>query len=194
MQIPVAIVQNRPNNIGYLLQAKSGQYTQILPGANSTSSTGTINQGRTIPFAFFDSIVITEVYINVTTQIASSVIRLGIYMSDSLGLPSNLLSDFGTVDTSTTGEKSILSLSQNLDGGILYHFCWVPQGGASAPSCSAAKPLFQGGPATTRAYTDHNYGALSTTTISGILPNTFPWAGTIGPASPSPPVIFAKIA
>jgi hypothetical protein len=178
---------------GDLLQAKSGNYTQLLASANSTGAVGTVNQARTFPFAFAGAVTLTEVRVNVTTAIASSVIRIGIYSSDSFGLPGTLLADFGTVDSSTTGEKTIASLSQALAAGTGYHLCIVTQGGASAPSCSVSNRPVAGGPSTTTNYTDPRWGAFSTTTISGALPGTFPWSDTLGPGSPFPTLVLVKV-
>lgn len=59
---------------------------------------------------------------------ASNTWRLGLY-SDNNGYPGSLLADFGTIDASTTGQKTI-SVSQVVNDGI-YWTALVEQGGAA---------------------------------------------------------------
>lgn len=68
---------------------------------------------------------------NVVTNTASSTVRMGIYTNLN-GRPASLIVDAGTVDTSTTGVKSIV-ISEALDAGP-YWLAAVQQGAASAPT------------------------------------------------------------
>jgi hypothetical protein len=66
--------------------------------------------------------------LEVTTAVASSLARAGIY-ADSGGQPGTLLADLGTIDTSTIGVKNWTN-TQALTAGTQYWIIVVPQGAA----------------------------------------------------------------
>lgn len=65
--------------------------------------------------ASFDTFGIT-----VTTAVASSTIRMGVYVAGSDGYPSTLVQDMGTVDSSATGFRSFNPISLDLDAGAYW--------------------------------------------------------------------------
>jgi hypothetical protein len=85
-----------------------------------------------VPVYIPSSVTLDRLSIEVVTTPggAGSVVRLGIYNHNSAtNLPSSLLVDAGTVDTTTTGTKEA-TISQTLSAGT-YWFCAVAQGSAS---------------------------------------------------------------
>ena len=100
------------------------------------TSTTTVVDARVyfIPMEVVNPCTISDIGIEVVTTPGGtgSVVRLGIYYDDGTNLPATLLADFGTVDTTTTGLKSITSLAQVLAPG-LYWLAAVAQG-APTPS------------------------------------------------------------
>lgn len=72
-----------------------------------------------------ERVTITRIGCEVTTEAASTSIRLGIYKMSG-GIPTELVLDAGTIDSSTAGEKEI-TISQTLDAGV-YSFACVSDG------------------------------------------------------------------
>jgi hypothetical protein len=67
----------------------------------------------------------------VTTGVALSVVRLGVYAADpDSGLPTSLILDAGTVDSSSNGAKEI-TIAEALDGGVWY---WLASSSGHGPT------------------------------------------------------------
>ena len=103
----------------------------------STITTATFSQNRVYCYPLFiqESITIDRLGVECTTASASTTWRIGIYNSDSNGLPTTVVLDAGTVDTSTTGLKTI-TVNQTLAAG-LYFIAGVWQGGSASPTMRA---------------------------------------------------------
>lgn len=92
----------RPGN----KQRSAGWSTRVSQGADPGSAALTLNR------QFFWQIYVEapesfdRVGIYAAAIVAASSVRLGVY-ADSNGAPGGLLFDWGTVDTTTTGEKTI---------------------------------------------------------------------------------------
>lgn len=86
-------------------------YTGIAPGVLSLTQ----NRLHFIPFPCVEPTTWNRIGINVTTNQASAMARLGIY-NNSGGRPTSLVLDAGEVDCSTTGEKEA-TISQALSIG-----------------------------------------------------------------------------
>jgi hypothetical protein len=108
---------------------RSGYYYESKNGAQIITSLFTISRMLCVPVFISESITIDRIGAECVTAVASSTFRLGIYTSDSNGLPANLVLDAGTIDTSTTGAKTI-TISQTLTPG-LYYLTGCQQGGAT---------------------------------------------------------------
>lgn len=106
----------------------AGKYvTKIGTNATGSYSNGSM-KFQVIPI--FTTIVLEELSlndVNTTPGSTGSVIRFGVYSCDSSGVPSTLVSDLGTVATTTTGRKTISGLSITLTPGF-YAFAMVGQG------------------------------------------------------------------
>ena len=150
----------------------------------ATLTTGSFNQQNRLfayPVFIQESITLDRIATEcVTTAVASTTVRMGIYSADADGLPSTLVLDAGTVSTATTGLKAI-TISQTLSAG-LYFFAYVWQGGASSPTMRVtsrqgglwtpvASTTQQSDGYATQYYVDNITGALSTfgtpTVVSG---------------------------
>ena len=91
-----------------------------------------------VPFIVASACTITSVFTSVSSAVASSLIRFGVYSDSGSIYPGNLLADFGTVDSSGTGTKTISGLSQALSPQTVYWAAYNAYGGASSPSFSGA--------------------------------------------------------
>jgi hypothetical protein len=103
----------------------------------------------------------------VATLQASNTYRLGIYQDNGSGVPGALILDAGTIDASTTGQKSI-TISQSLSG--LIWLAAVEQGGSGGAQLFMYPNLDMSDLKVTGT---GNYGAIrsSSTSVSGGLPN-----------------------
>jgi len=110
----------------------------------------------------FDRIGIT-----VSTGAASSTVRLGIY-NDSSALPGTVLLDAGTIDASTTGDKTI-TITQTLTRGRWW-IVGVAQGGAPTLNTVTGVNPHVGKP--TAGASGHNI-AYHVTGVTGALPSPF---------------------
>lgn len=149
--------------------AMSGEYI-----SSPASSVSGITPGNgvlyLIPVNVPRIIDINNLAVNITVAgTAGSVVRLGIYNAgDNNDLPGNLLLDAGTVDTTTTGLKTI-AVTQRLYPGR-YWFAGVQQG---APATAAGFSMFIGASGSIPASVPA--GILSGrfgVGITGALPNT----------------------
>lgn len=93
-----------------------------------------------IPFVIYESTTFTKIGVSVTTLAASTGIRLGIYnYNNTYGYPGSLILDAGTIDSSTTGDKTI-SISQTLYDK--FWLCLISNGTPSIrTSYTVAPPL-----------------------------------------------------
>lgn len=82
---------------------------------------------------------IDRIAVGVTTGVASSAQRFGIYLPDAAGMPGTLVTDLGTVATTATGTAT-LTVAADLPPGLIY-FATVSQGGASGTTVNAADNL-----------------------------------------------------
>jgi hypothetical protein len=72
--------------------------------------------------------------VKVTTLQASNTFRLGLYNDDGTGNPGSLVVDGGTIDGSSTGDKSV-TISTAITQGM-YWAAIVEQGGAGGAKCA----------------------------------------------------------
>lgn len=60
-----------------------------------------------------------RIAINVTTAVAGSTVKLGLYADNGTGKPGALIADYGSVSTATTGAKT-LTISQAVPAGLVW--------------------------------------------------------------------------
>jgi hypothetical protein len=133
---------------------------------------------------------VTGLAIRATTQGgAGSVCRLGIY-NDAAGVPSTLLVDAGTVDTSTTGAKEA-TISQLISTSGWYWLACVSQVGTAPILCRTRLTDGSAGGITGafEALATHAYGRVKDS-VTGALPN--PAASITSGVSADPPRMVFK--
>lgn len=99
----------------------SGSYLsqQINASAFSTIAAAA-NRLDLFPFIPSREIVIDELAVEVTTLIAASQAKIGIYASDANGNPAALIAGSGNLDCSTTGAKTAAVGPLTLNAGTIY--------------------------------------------------------------------------
>lgn len=150
----------------------SGYYYTFLSAPSDTTASLSIGVGY--GGAYFPVSVATtfdRIGVEITTAVASSTVRLGIYNVVN-SLPTTLVLDAGTVDSSTTGAKEI-TISQTLQPG-LYLLLAAPQTGAS-PVGMRARSGGYGIPPPQAAISNSNYTGW-TASIAGAFPNSPSWS------------------
>lgn len=183
----------------YLAKIKTGSALYHVASAGASSGvTITLGTGasamKSTAFLVDRACTVQSLSVFVTTAVASSTIRLGIYADDGAGRPGSLLLDAGTVDSATTGFKELV-MSQVLTAG-LHWFGVAQQGGATAVSTSGVNAGTHGpwnvkstssGDASnmlTFGYTGYKMNG----TVAGALPSTWTFPGD--PMSGSAAVAF----
>jgi hypothetical protein len=109
---------------------RSGYFYEAQIGSVISTSTFTINRLFYVPFFLQESITMDRIGAECTSAVASSTFRLGLYNADADGLPASLVFDAGTIDTSSTGLKTI-TISQTVSTPGLYFLAYAQQGGAT---------------------------------------------------------------
>lgn len=157
--------------------------TWITTTGGSTSS-GQPANGRfyASPIALTSGVTATSLAINVNTAgSAGSVMRLGIYADDGTTTPSTLILDAGTVDTSTSGSKSI-TINQTLPAGV-YWLVSVSQGSATTQPTLSTIGGNTPGLALSNNGMSNGAAALSAdSSTTGALPANAPGMGSNGAA------------
>lgn len=129
--------------------------------------------------------VLTAIGVNVTTAgAAGTVIRMGIYTTgttgQSSGRPLTLVTDYGTIDASTTGYKEVTGLTQVLTEGP-YWVGAVAQGVTTPnPVLSGITPRPQGNPVGQSACLGNSVSGLYMNGVTGALAGTFAQSGQTG--------------
>jgi len=150
---------------------RSTYWYEAKNGSQIVTNTYTINRMVFTPVFIQENITLDRIGAECTSLVASSTYRLGIYNADSNGVPSTLVIDAGTIDTSSTGAKSI-TISQSLSAG-LYYLVGCQQGGATN--------------AIMRAYHNiiGNFAPIANTSMSTTLYNTSYAQDSVSGAFPS---------
>ncbi len=162
-----------------------------VPGSGS-SSTGT--NLIAIPFNIYKSTTFTKIGMSVTTGAASSQIRLGIYNANNYGgAPGTLVLDAGTIDSSTTGDKTI-TISQTLYGK--YHLVFIANIAAIVRTLGTVSPsdvnAWIGTGSITTTNSNSSY-SISPSTYFSALPSSFSYPFTSAPSSLSNYLIYLQV-
>lgn len=146
-------------------------YWRLVLGGNITTSTHAIGAERAQLIELPGGTVLQNIAINVATLGASSVVRLGARSDSTLGMPGTLLADFGTVDTTATGIKTLaISFTVPAHGRLWLTAC--AQVG-SAPVLSARQPAGSDCDFTDSTIVTTVPVAIFQTGITGALPASF---------------------
>jgi hypothetical protein len=168
---------------------KTGHWYSPTPGNNASTQ-----QAEAVldlqPFWISQSVTLTGIACEVSVAgDTTAVARLGIYEDDGTGYPGALLLDAGTVDTTSTGTKSIV-ISQAVTPG-LYWLGLAPQGiavtRASFRSNSGTRMI---GITNTNTNGASILTAFRNSLVIGALPN--PFSATVA-LSGAAPYAFIKV-
>jgi hypothetical protein len=127
----IALKYANPWQITY----RSGYFYESTTGGTINTSQFTRNRLHVQPLFINQSITIDRIGAECTAAVASSTYRLGIYSANSNGVPTSLILDAGTIDTSSTGLKTI-TINQTLNAGF-YYLAFIYQGGVSLATMRA---------------------------------------------------------
>lgn len=161
------------------LMGKTGEYWSY-PG---TKSTVAVVAGNMYTHAVYvpSTITLDRIAAEITVLAAGSTLSLGIYNDDGNGDPGTLLLDAGTISGAAVAVVE-LTINQVLQGGRLYHFAILAQGGA--PTTRALTSSWFGRGATlATAFTAIRIGRLRGSVVGTALPNP---AATTANNSPQP--------
>lgn len=186
---PKGTITDGPDAASQLFLYASGYYYcgTSQQGSDATIA-GTQNVAYAVMFVVSKTTTFDRIQCEVTSAIASSTVRLGIYNSTN-NIPTTKLLDAGTVDSSSTGAKEI-TISQTLTPGV-YFLVSANQGGASSPTLRARTQYYS--PILTPQSTtgNTNYNAYSATSVSGEFPTSPTW-GLINAAN-SPKIMMRAV-
>lgn len=160
--------------------AATGVYVTAPAQGTSTTLAMALNMAYFIPYDFGAGRTISKMGVEVTTGVATSVMRLGIASMGSNGKPSALLLDAGTVSAASTGEFEITGLSTVIPGGWGYIIVACQVAGSSALRGVTSSPnRFVSNTTVTQAVRTNTAG-YTQTSVSGALPSTFTVDGSAG--------------
>jgi hypothetical protein len=151
---------------------RSGYFYEAATGGQIIVGPFTRNRVHYFPLFINQSITMDRIGAECTTAVASSTFRLGLYNANSNGVPTSLILDAGTIDTSSTGLKTI-TINQTLNAG-LYFLAFVYQGGATLASMRSIDARFgnYSPMAGTTMSTTQFYSCAVEDGITGALPST----------------------
>lgn len=182
------------NGGSYLTAAKikTGEY--VTPqglGSNAFTATIANNTATFVPIDIPVGFTADRIGLNITGAGAGAgpVIRLGIFDSGTDGRPGALLVDGGTIDASTTGNKTV-TISQALPAGRVW-VCAVAQASATtAPTVSVLRGAMPGVAWIGSAPVTNGGAAFQATGTSGALASNPTLTGTAGDA----PLLYVRSA
>ncbi len=160
-------------------KAQTGLFTALryYAAPSSARTTASLADGVACahPFWVGQPTSFDKIGVEVTTAVAASAVRLGIYADNGRGNPGARIVDAGTVDSSTTGAKE-LTIAVTLQPG-LYWLVSVAQGGA--PTLRALNgtlyPVGAGSLATATGSGGIFTGLITAAgSVPGALPSAYP--------------------
>lgn len=158
-------------------------------GPFAANAAPTLSELRVAPFLVHKTTTFDELAIVVTTGLATSVFRLGIYRDGGNGYPGVLVVDAGTIDCATSGGKSkTLSPTVELTPD-LYWIGGVMQTAAATIACATANAnAIQIGVTTPSGSSNNNF--YTQASVTGTLPD--PFTTTVTNASGNTPRIWLR--
>jgi hypothetical protein len=121
---------------------------QIITAAGATTWNSQVADRSVYGFfAVTTPVTITAASIRVTLSAVGGELRTGIYTCNSVGLPVDLVEDFGVFDASSTGKKELTGLSTLLQPGF-YYSCLVANANLSVERQSGSCPYWSNHPIT----------------------------------------------
>ena len=191
-----------PFHAGVQKDAPGYWYTNAQRGGGAGSQIGNNGQLTLTPiFISRSNLRITRVAVKIGstgTGSSGSVMRLGLYASDSLMVPSTLVADWGTVDT-TAATSTVLELSgltTNVNPGT-YWIGGVAQGSpvtqpyiVAVQTVNDMRLITQGAAGTAQSLVHDNYTAYSKSSVTGALPSTLTGLSIVNAGTTIPLVAY----
>lgn len=164
-------------------------YTSPMTGTALGTAALTVNVLRALPFIAPKNITIDTFAVNVTTA-SSGAVRLGIYNDDGNLYPSSLVVDAGTINSGSTGVKTI-SNTQSLVGGKLYWLVTVTNTTPTLRGFAVGSLVPILGCVSTLGTAAASFGWSVAFTYNS-LPASFPGGGAAITATPLP-AVFVRL-
>jgi hypothetical protein len=165
----------------------TGSY--YTPRGARSAFAATVDRLTVVPFLVPKDQRFVRIGAEVTVAAASSTVRLGIYNIGSNGLPTALVLDAGTIDSSTTGAKEI-TIDTTLPAG-LYGLAAVANGGTPTVRTITGGGAIEVGNGSLASSTQSNPNTgFYSTGVTGALPGTF----TLTDRSLSPMLVSLRTA
>lgn len=195
---PSGLVWTTPRaaNSNRYLKAGTTNYTayycaNLASGVALTTKALVANRIYAMPYVAPDrGGTIDELEVYVTTGVAATNLRIGIYenLSEAGLYPGALLIDGGAFTSTTSSQKRTASISQALTPGELYWFSVLSDGAPTirGGSTNQASHLLGTASSANTTYTTHLYANLT----YAALPSTFPTAGATAATGSFPGVFF----
>jgi len=162
------LYSNATGTVVYMIPAQSG--SSVMSTAAFAANTIYLH-----PFSVQGELLVDRVGINVTTGGTATDFRIGIWSSDSEGLPATLVADSGDVAFTGTGVKGVSGLTIVLPAGD-YFVGYIMNGTATLRSINLSHPLGNDSTMGTAFYRHLRYsfafGALGNLTTSSLTFNT----------------------
>ena len=181
---------------GSLMTRNSSAFAQVIGIPIAGAYTGRVYSGNTSTHGMgqgnirvhnmaLPACTIDRVGVHISTAVASALVRLGVYNTDSNYYPTSLIVDFGTVSAATTGFKEI-TINQAFSAGV-YSFALFVDTATSSVSYTglpggARNPFFKNTGNGISGGDGDTY--LSGGNSSGSLPSTFPTSISPGTGMP----------
>lgn len=141
-----------------------------------------------VPLAVYRGYTIDRIAMSVSTNIAATTIRVGVYNSTD-GRPDTLLFEAGsTLDASTTGDKEV-TVSQAVAPGLYWLAC-VAQGGG--PTVRGVSHTFYSTAGST-TLSDHTSGSTATVWVQSSVSGAFSTASPTPFAQASTPRMIVRV-
>lgn len=149
-----------------------------------TAGTATLNQMYLLPVSLLRAGTLSGILIEVTGTTATSVMRAGVYGSNSSNQPTGIpLADFGQIPTATSGVKLWSPISLAMSPGVLYYIALVAQ--TAAPTVrlfTGFNPYVPSSPFPPGATPGWNV-AWTQSGVSGVLPPIGSLSNANGPVT-----------
>lgn len=163
-------------------------YGSPFSGASAPTA-ATLNRVLATPMLVGRTTIFQTAAVNISTAASTGgVVRLGIYADDGNGAPGALITDWGTVDATSTGVKNI-TITNTLAPG-LYWLCGVSQVAAcSWTGLTGLSSLLPN--SNTASFESIDRNAWASNGVTGALANPF---SITGGAGTGPPKIGIRVA
>ena len=150
----------------------TGRWIRSGPGGVTDQEGTGLGYMRSTRIHIPATITFDRIACNVTIGAANALVRLGIYTSNSNGVPSSLVLDAGTADASTSGVKQI-TINQQLTAGD-YWLSLASQGATCTIHTFSGANNF----CTTTSFTPWGYDCWNIAGITGALPASYNEGGS----------------